>query len=82
MLWVFFNLIHISLQCHHNSIIKNNKERFGYDDESDPRLISCTYLLVRQLFVGINLVSAAFLLDPEAFFEPIDSQKMRQSARK
>lgn len=48
----------------------------------NPKLISCTYLLLRQLLVGINLVSAAFLLDPEASFEPIDSQKMRQSARR
>lgn len=46
-----------------------------------PRLICCTCLLLRWQFVGINLVGAVFLLDPEASFEPIDSQKMKQSAR-
>lgn len=47
-----------------------------------PRLIGCTFLLFRQLFIGTDIVSAAFPQDAEASVEPIDSQRVRQSARR
>lgn len=63
------------------STIKTNEEDLGCDDDSDPQ----THLLhspAVKTAIGINLVSPAFLLYPEASFEPIDSQKIRQSARR
>lgn len=47
-----------------------------------PGLIGCTFLLLRQLFIGIDLVSAAFVQDAEGSVEPLDSQRVRQSARR
>ena len=47
-----------------------------------PRLTGCTFLLLRQLFIGIDLVSAVLVQDAEGSVEPIDSQRVRQNARR